>query len=212
MGRTLFISDLHFGHGNIIKFDGRPFETLEEMEETLIENWNKAVNKGDTVYILGDFHWSRKPEEVLAILKRLNGDKRLIKGNHDQFIHDKKIKNVFGCYIKDTDLIHVNGKNIVMSHYPIASWKKMQRRDPEENAVLLYGHVHMSDEFRLFEQYLEQLREMKGVPIYAFNTGAMTPWMDFTPRTLEQICDRYERMKGEIDWDTLPNKKPVKQE
>ncbi len=50
-----YISDLHFGHTNILKFDNRPFSNTEEMEASLIENWNNTVLAGDTTYILGDF-------------------------------------------------------------------------------------------------------------------------------------------------------------
>ena len=52
-----FISDLHFGHLNIIRLDNRPFTTLEEMDNKLIENWNNTVTRDDTIYILGDFSW-----------------------------------------------------------------------------------------------------------------------------------------------------------
>ena len=52
-----YISDLHFGHKNILKFDNRPFFTLEEMEKTLISNWNNKISKNDDVYILGDMFW-----------------------------------------------------------------------------------------------------------------------------------------------------------
>ena len=52
-----FTSDLHFGHKNIIRFDNRPFTSVEEMDETLICNWNKKVNNDDLVYILGDISW-----------------------------------------------------------------------------------------------------------------------------------------------------------
>ena len=52
-----YISDLHLGHTNVIKFDKRPFSNIEEMENKIIENWNSRVTKQDTVYILGDFSW-----------------------------------------------------------------------------------------------------------------------------------------------------------
>ena len=67
-----YISDLHFGHKNIINFDHRPFFDIEEMEEVLVMNWNATVHKDDTVYILGDFCWG-KADEWLRIHPRAAG-------------------------------------------------------------------------------------------------------------------------------------------
>ena len=53
----MYISDLHFGHANIIKIDKRPFSDVEEMNQKMIENWNNKVKSDDWVYILGDFCW-----------------------------------------------------------------------------------------------------------------------------------------------------------
>jgi len=69
-----YISDTHFGHANIIGFDKRPFQNTLEMEEKIIENWNKRVTKDDVVYILGDFCWGTE-KEWLRILDLLNGEK-----------------------------------------------------------------------------------------------------------------------------------------
>ena len=55
MSNAFYIADLHFGHTNIIRFDGRPFSTVEGMNDTLVANWNNRVKDSDTVYILGDF-------------------------------------------------------------------------------------------------------------------------------------------------------------
>ena len=57
MPKIFFTSDLHFGHKNIIRFDNRPFSTVEEMDEALIRNWNAKVSDEDTVYVLGDISW-----------------------------------------------------------------------------------------------------------------------------------------------------------
>lgn len=77
-----YIADTHFDHKNIIAFDNRPFFTLAEMNNTLIENWNNKVSKTDTVFILGDFCWS-KEDRWIEILSQLQGSKILIQGNHD---------------------------------------------------------------------------------------------------------------------------------
>ena len=62
MGRNLYIADTHFGHKNIIRFDSRPFATVDEMEEEMVKRWNIAVEPSDTVYILGDFCWGKEDE------------------------------------------------------------------------------------------------------------------------------------------------------
>ena len=68
-----YTSDLYFNHGNIIRYENRPFDTVEEMNETLIRNWNRKVKKGDEVYILGDFTFS-DGKTANELLKRLNGN------------------------------------------------------------------------------------------------------------------------------------------
>ena len=54
MGKNFYIADLHFGHKNIIRYDNRQFASVDEMDNTLIKNWNSVVSNDDTVYILGD--------------------------------------------------------------------------------------------------------------------------------------------------------------
>lgn len=79
------ISDTHFDHYNIIGFAGRPFDTVEEMNEALIQNWNRRVGKHDTVYHLGDVGFFRGAQRMQDTMSQLNGRKILIKGNHDKF-------------------------------------------------------------------------------------------------------------------------------
>lgn len=76
-----FTADTHFDHANIIRFCDRPFATVEEMNETLIANWNRKVRANDTVFIMGDMFFRTTDPE--PILRRLKGKKHLIVGNHD---------------------------------------------------------------------------------------------------------------------------------
>lgn len=80
------ISDTHFFHSNILKFEGGrgEFKSLEEMHETIVDRWNSVVKKGDKVYHLGDVAMSYKEDTLGWLLNRLNGQKRLIVGNHDE--------------------------------------------------------------------------------------------------------------------------------
>ena len=68
--KIFFTSDLHFGHENVLRFDNRPFETVEEMDEELINRWNDKVGKGDLVYVLGDLIWKTATNEAVQIIKR----------------------------------------------------------------------------------------------------------------------------------------------
>ena len=83
MSKIFFTSDLHFGHKNILKFTKpRPFATIEEHDQAIINNWNSVVNRDDTVYVLGDIAMNMDPDVLENHLECLNGHKRLILGNH----------------------------------------------------------------------------------------------------------------------------------
>lgn len=79
---SYFISDTHFGHESRIRLANRPFSSVDEMDEQLIENWNSRVGPEDTVYHLGDFCF-RNARGAEHYRSRLNGTIHLIRGNHD---------------------------------------------------------------------------------------------------------------------------------
>ena len=93
MGKKFYISDTHWGHNNVLAFDQRPFKTVEEMDAELIRRWNSVVDPGDIVYILGDMFWM-SPAKAKPIMEQLNGQKFLVKGNHDRW-HDTKFDKLF---------------------------------------------------------------------------------------------------------------------
>ena len=80
-----FTSDLHFGHGNIIKYCRRSFDSVDAMNDALIENWNARVQHDDMVYVLGDMFFC-DASAARGIMHRLHGTKRLVLGNHDKLI------------------------------------------------------------------------------------------------------------------------------
>jgi len=112
-------SDTHFGHLGVCKFmcnDGvtklRPWDTTEEMDEAMIKLWNDRVGPKDKVYHLGDVVINRK---ALQVLRRLNGDKVLIKGNHDIFRLSEYVE-----HFRDIRAYHVmNG--MILSHIPVSA-------------------------------------------------------------------------------------------
>ena len=92
MGKVYFTGDLHFGHENVLAFDNRPFKTVEEMDAELIRRWNNKGGKGDLTYVLGDMIWKARNDDAPELIKSLNGQIILIKGNHDRFLHNAKAK------------------------------------------------------------------------------------------------------------------------
>lgn len=84
--QTWFTADLHLGHARIIELCGRPFETVDEMNRTIIERWNERVDPDDTVWVLGDVAMGVIAES-LALVHLLHGHKILIAGNHDRCFH-----------------------------------------------------------------------------------------------------------------------------
>ena len=147
-------SDLHFGHEAIIKYCKRPFATVQEMDEALIQNWNRLVQPTDTIYILGDM--TLAPYKYFEpIAKRLNGIKYLVKGNHDHFSDGQYRK--LGFTVFEEIKMKLAGKTVRMSHYPYAlPWYKrlfaykselrfMERRPPKiPGEWLLLGHSHVN--------------------------------------------------------------------
>lgn len=83
MSNVFLISDTHFFHQRVIELAGRPYGSVEEMNEAMVDNWNRVVTKRDTVWHLGDVCFGHVNN--LQIIKRLNGIKNLIMGNHDQY-------------------------------------------------------------------------------------------------------------------------------
>lgn len=134
MGNTFYTSDTHFFHKRIIEYCNRPFSSIEEMNEILIQRWNEKVKPNDTVYHLGDFIWSSSVEKIREICSRLNGQKILVYGNHDD---KKQLLNsgCFKCYNYFDFKYH--DKFIVLFHYPIQEWNKKFH-----GAIHLHGHCH----------------------------------------------------------------------
>ena len=131
-----FGSDFHFGHGNILSHCDRPFESMEHQDEVLISTWNSYVKPGDVAFILGDFSFY-KPEKTSNILRRMNGQKTLVRGNHDysrEVVHTQGWSRVLTYHEQRLDK-----DRVVMSHFPFLSWHQMHR-----GAYHLHGHSHGS--------------------------------------------------------------------
>ena len=137
--KVFFTSDLHIGHKNIIEYSHRPFSNVEEMNETLIDNWNKTVPEDGIVFDLGDFAigGSKVWNDALS---RLKGKHYLIMGNHD-------MKNYREGYAKYFEMvtqqmyIQVDDISIYLNHFPFLCFGGPSRE--QHNVYAIHGHVHL---------------------------------------------------------------------
>lgn len=174
-----YIADMHLGHENVLTFDNRPFTSMEEMTETVVRRWNERVTDDDTVYVLGDAFWKHETQSM-AIFRRLNGHKHLICGNHDRIKGNLgRLWESISHYAEVAD----GGRMVILSHYAIPFYNGQHR-----GAVMLYGHVHNSKEYNLLEKWKKELQKKK-IPTQMINVGCMLPYMDYTPRTLEELLE-----------------------
>ncbi len=176
-----YISDTHFYHKNIIKLSNRPFSTLEEMHDILIENWNNIVTNEDTVYFLGDFSFKTNQNKATQILKQLNGIKYFIKGNHDkpQWLNRMKEQGLIEDWYNLLE-IKDNGRDVILCHYPLHSWNKMYR-----GSYHLYGHVHKNT---VNNEKFQKNR---------FN--ACCEILGYVPKTLDQIIEERDSREQALE-------------
>lgn len=168
-----YISDMHFGHGNIIRLCNRPFATVNDMDSTILDNWNKAVGVNDTVYIIGDVAFKAYKNPV-ELLRKLNGHKILIEGNHDvQNLKNPEFRKCFDG-IQKMMTIFDDGKKIVLCHYPLLEWDGYFR-----GTLHIYGHIHNNVKNRAYQVLQDEPN--------AFNVGVEI--LEYTPRTLSEVID-----------------------
>lgn len=131
-----FTSDLHIGHKKILTMgNGRPFETMEDMESKLIQNWNNKVNPDDVVYVLGDVFWNQNSNQIKSFMNKLNGQKSLILGNHDRLTPNEKSDS--WLEMVSYKELTIDNEVIILCHYPLAEWKHCFR-----GSYHLHGHTH----------------------------------------------------------------------
>jgi len=139
MAEILFTADTHLGHQNILEFEGgrTQYKTIEEHDEDVIFRWNRAVRPGDLVYHLGDVAFVRDVKTLEKYLSRLNGTIHLIKGNHDQRRLLRRLTTRKIAWWGDYKEIKIDGKKIVLFHWPIEIWNQRQYQSWH-----LHGHSH----------------------------------------------------------------------
>jgi calcineurin-like phosphoesterase family protein len=134
MSNIFFSSDHHINHNNIIKYSNRPFANVDEMNEALVENHNKIVKPKDLVFFLGDFLFTKDFYDYEKWIRRFNGNKVLILGNHDNVEEgDLSIPTYFRIH----EWYIEKGHLITLSHFPQLSWNKSHF-----GSFNLHGHHH----------------------------------------------------------------------
>jgi hypothetical protein len=183
MPAVFLTSDTHFGHTGVCHFtrnDGvtklRPWTDPDEMDEEMVRRWNETVRPNDKVYHLGDVVINRKS---LKIMSRLNGDKVLIRGNHDIFRDDEYRK-----YFRELRAYHVmNG--MILSHIPI------HEESLGRFGVNIHGHLHSN---RIMGYSIDLDREVID-PRYHCVCVEQT---DFRPILFEDVIKRIEAEGGTV--------------
>lgn len=134
MSKTWLIGDTHFNHSNIIEYTNRPFDDVEQMNDTIIENWNKQVKPSDVVIHLGDFAMGNKVEQK-AVFDQLQGIIKLVMGNHDRL----KVRDYYEMGFAEVYRYPILlNKILMLSHEPIVM--------PKNNFFYnVHGHIHVND-------------------------------------------------------------------
>ena len=177
--QVYFVADTHFGHSKIMiegEQDTRPFDTIEEHDETIIDNWNKTVRPSDIIWHLGDVAMWGAP--ALAPIERLNGRKRLVLGNHDRLGFETYLnagfERVYGG---------VEAYGFWLSHIPIHPMSVQPRYQ-----MNVHGHLHhqIVKLERIDSSDFREPHTIEMVPDPLFFCTSLEQ-IDYTPISLEQI-------------------------
>lgn len=166
---TYFISDLHLGHANIIRYCNRPFDSVEHMNTVIIDKWNARVSENDMVYLLGDFCMG-SPERYRT---QLNGKIHLIRGNHDRVT--RQYRDCFDAVHNQLTLT-INEQQLFLCHYPICDPRFAQRKPSEPVDLSFFGHVHNNVSRWQYREF------------HAYNVSCEV--LNYQPRTFDEIVNQ----------------------
>jgi len=191
---TFLTSDLHFGHRNIIRIGkGRPFDSIQEHDEALIENWNSVVKPGDIVYVLGDFSIETTIDEIRKPLSRLQGSKHLILGNHDRKkIHNQLRAENLWQSVREYSSIKFNaadGTKVFarLMHFPILEFDgAFKNYRCKEKYIHCYGHIHNANNY-------DHIYKQLGFPAVHIGVDTSSTFPNTKPYTPINIEDVYTK-------------------
>lgn len=213
-----FTADLHLGSRKALEKDGRPFGSLQAMNETIIRRWNDVVGKKDEVYVIGDiieippvYAWSSEEgregiHPVSWYLDQMNGIKYLILGNHDEVImRDETAKSYFAG-IWQTKTIYIDGIPIVMNHYPQASWEHNIN-----GAYMLYGHIHDTPAANWPIPYISGCQRLinVGCMLHHYRPQTFDQLKEYQEERIRSLCEAAEK---ELARTKKPEAKMTKEE
>lgn len=135
---VFFTADTHIGHTRVIEYCSRPFASVDEMDEAIVDRWNAVVKPSDLVYHLGDFALCAA-DRAIAFARRLNGQKYLIFGNHDKRLRKNVEFLAAWVWARDLQQIEVSEQKITLCHFAMRTWNQAHR-----GAWQLHGHSHGS--------------------------------------------------------------------
>ena len=173
------ISDLHLDHKNIIKYCNRPFSSAEEMNRTIIDNWNEVVKEDDFVYLVGDLAFGRKKTKIQYWLKKLNGNVILLIGNHDKG-YLKSVPHADKC------VLSYKRKEFLLIHDP----EKVRKWD----GWVIHGHEHNNKPEKY--PFINEKNKTINVSVELIN---------YTPILIDFLVDRMDKI---VYWEEI-DKEPV---
>lgn len=166
-----FTSDSHFCHAKIIEYSKRPYQNVDEMNQALIDNWNKTVRPNDTIYHLGDVSFGRDLKE----LNNLSGNKVFILGNHDKYFIENMKKEGKNYDVRHYAEISYMNEKLILFHFPLLTWNRARH-----GSFQLHGHIHSE------------------IPIYSsvrrYDVGVDAN--NYTPVSIEQIIESFKNFRG----------------
>ena len=171
-----FTSDSHFYHANIIKYCNRPFASVEEMNEKLIENWNSVVGKDDLVWCLGDFCLGPdQKKHIPELVSKLNGRINLVLGNHDH----NSVK-----FYYDAGFIRVYDSKVIINDFVILTHAPLMFLNDNTPFFQVFGHVHCSELYPTFSKT---------------SCCVCVERHDYKPISWKKIQAEYEKLNGKVE-------------
>ena len=189
--KTFFTSDLHFGHKNIIRYCNRPYSSIDTMNESIVNLWNKYIPEDADVFILGDVAFSMTKNKIRELLNSMNGRKHLVIGNHDK-LDELPLDCFVHISMQDQIVIKTEGEDstssyttVILSHYPLMRWAGCSR-----GVFSLHGHEHGTIKNK---DYMLNQMDVGWDTTYKANDYGYVSALSPKPYSWQDICDAFTK-------------------